>query len=753
MTLKQLRISVFALAFLFSYVGQTFGNNNRSVYARAKENSLISDVNKASNDSVKVIALQKLAYFYYDVLNNSGLSDSVCDKAISMAEKYGSKTLRVLALTSYVSCIDPDQYYEKTLKYVKKAVDIAVELKRPDLIFSSKAALASVFLSLNNANYLEALKISQALLVLAIQNRQDKWLVDGYLNLGQSYEGLKLKVEALKCFLNALDLAEKLNDKELLSKCYARLSSFYVFNTLFDKAIKYKKLQFDLLKTSRPIDSLTYMWMVYDTMALSFNKSKMSSVHYSDIRKLLDFSIRTGNNRMKSYILAFYRTYLIESGQIALLKHLYTSEYPQEFNDIAKKDPGLYFRMKAFFTEDAGMIDTAVKYFRDAEQIINRSNNFFLQSNFQYRLGQFYQRHHNIKKAIEAYTKAYTLASRASMKSSIPFMLAPIKPLEKLLLESGDCQRAYYYAEIFNSLIETRFDIEKKERVIQLDLNNTQQKRDLENLKEKQRIEQLARKRRYERNYLAGVIAIICFVSVIIYLSYRNQKRSNKLLDIEKKKSDDLLLNILPSETAEELKKTGAAKAKKFEQVTVMFTDFKDFTKICEHMEAEDLVRKIHYYFSEFDLIISKFNLEKIKIIGDSYMCAGGIPIPNQTNPADVVSAALEIQQFMIQDKEKCIENKEPFFELRVGIHTGPVVAGIVGLRKFAYDIWGDTVNTASRMESSGEINKVNISGTTYDLVKNSFSCFYRGRISVKNKGEIEMYFVTSQKTQLSNAE
>lgn len=213
-------------------------------------------------------------------------------------------------------------------------------------------------------------------------------------------------------------------------------------------------------------------------------------------------------------------------------------------------------------------------------------------------------------------------------------------------------------------------------------------------------------------------------------------------LKIEKEKSDELLLNILPYDIAMELKEKGSADAKKFENVTVLFTDFEGFSQIAEEMNAVDLVSEIDYCFKEFDRIIQKHNIEKIKTIGDAYMAVGGLPVTNKTHPIDVVNAALEIKEFMKSHKIRKMNANQPVFEIRIGIHSGNVVAGIVGFKKFAYDIWGDTVNVASRMESSGEIGKVNISGTTYELVKSRFDCRHRGKIQAKNKGEIDMYFV-----------
>jgi adenylate cyclase len=207
-------------------------------------------------------------------------------------------------------------------------------------------------------------------------------------------------------------------------------------------------------------------------------------------------------------------------------------------------------------------------------------------------------------------------------------------------------------------------------------------------------------------------------------------------------RSESLLLNILPKEIAEELKSKGKAEAKHFDEVTVMFTDFKNFTQIAEKLTPVELVNEIDTIFKAFDNIIGEHNIEKIKTIGDSYMCVGGLPVPNSTHASDVVTAALKILQYIDQQIQKRkSEGKDPF-EIRIGIHTGPVVAGIVGKTKFAYDIWGDTVNLASRMESSGEPGKLNISGTTYEKVKNRFHCTHRGKIKAKNKGEVDMYFV-----------
>jgi class 3 adenylate cyclase len=247
--------------------------------------------------------------------------------------------------------------------------------------------------------------------------------------------------------------------------------------------------------------------------------------------------------------------------------------------------------------------------------------------------------------------------------------------------------------------------------------------------------------------YAAGSTGFLLLLMAIgIFSRYKYVRRTNRIIAEERDRSEKLLLNILPAETAQELKEKGVATPKDYEMVSVLFTDFKGFTIIAEKLTAKELIEELNHCFFEFDKIIDKHNLEKIKTIGDAYMCAGGIPVANKTNPVDIVKAGLEIREFMDNLKIQREKEGKDYWELRIGIHTGEVVAGVVGKNKFAYDIWGDAVNTASRMESSGIPGQVNISGTTYEFVKDHFQCTYRGKVQAKNKGEIDMYIVENIK-------
>ncbi len=264
----------------------------------------------------------------------------------------------------------------------------------------------------------------------------------------------------------------------------------------------------------------------------------------------------------------------------------------------------------------------------------------------------------------------------------------------------------------------------------------TQAKKDVELSEAK------AKNRRY---FNIGLILIISVVVGFLIFFVRSDKKNN-----------ELLLNILPRKIAKELKSKTRFKALKkdknptiideYKTATVLFTDFVGFTMIAEHLSPEELVEELNQCFAKFDEISKRNRLEKIKTIGDAYMAAGGIPDENQTNPEDAVNAAIEMIEFIEDFNEKRRAENMPEWKVRVGINTGHIVAGIIGKHKYSYDVWGDAVNLASRMESSGEPGKINISENTYELVKDKFECSFRGEVNAKNKGKVKMYFVEKRK-------
>jgi adenylate cyclase len=265
--------------------------------------------------------------------------------------------------------------------------------------------------------------------------------------------------------------------------------------------------------------------------------------------------------------------------------------------------------------------------------------------------------------------------------------------------------------------------------------------------------ELVAKQSENARNLMALATGFGLVLAGLFYTRYRSKRRTadelaekNNLITAEQQKSDGLLLNILPPAIAQELKTRNKVAARKYEQATVMFIDFTGFTHVAERLSPEQLVEELDYCFSNFDRIISKYRIEKIKTVGDAYICASGLSDMN-ASPSDMIKAGLEIQDFLLHLKAERQTHALPYFEARCGIHTGPVVAGVVGAKKFAYDIWGDTVNTAARMEESCDPGRVNVSGDSYSFARYEFEWLNRGKIAAKNKGMMDMYYVTSVKT------
>lgn len=311
-------------------------------------------------------------------------------------------------------------------------------------------------------------------------------------------------------------------------------------------------------------------------------------------------------------------------------------------------------------------------------------------------------------------------------------------------------------AEAAKKETEAELDLLSKEKLKQeilLERNQTQ----LTEAKleaEKQKNEVQARNKFLQ---LSGLVALFfLLLSILMFGRFQAKKRSektlagkNKTIEEERLRNEELLLNILPKSIVEELKTHGKAKARRFDQVTVLFSDFVNFTRIAEQLTPEELVEELDKCFKAFDHIIKQYpDIEKIKTIGDAYMCASGLS-ERKGLPNNLIQAALDMQSYLSEYKELRIKQGKPFFEARIGLHTGPVVAGVVGDIKFAYDIWGDTVNLASRIESNSEAGQVNVSQDTYNLIRYRYDCDYRGKMPAKNKGEVDMYFVNKKSSEV----
>ena len=344
-------------------------------------------------------------------------------------------------------------------------------------------------------------------------------------------------------------------------------------------------------------------------------------------------------------------------------------------------------------------------------------------------------------KAIESYLKALDLGLKIGVNDELQRTYEGLTNAYKL---EGDYVSVTRYQDSLLKTNQTIYDLEKDKNISNLqlsfDIEKKQTEIDLLNADNEIKSQQIARANIF-RNFLLATAAFLLIVVGGVWYQYRYARKTNNIITEERNKSDHLLLNILPQETAEELKQKGSVQAQKYQSATVLFTDFVNFTGAAGKVSPEALVESIDYYFRNFDEIIGRHNLEKIKTIGDAYMCVGGLPKENNSNAMDAMKAAQEIIEFVENTKQDPPAGVTAF-NIRIGINSGPLVAGVVGTRKFQYDIWGDTVNVASRMESNCEPNHINVSENIFEVLKDDLAFEYRGKIKVKNKGKMKMYYL-----------
>ncbi len=420
--------------------------------------------------------------------------------------------------------------------------------------------------------------------------------------------------------------------------------------------------------------------------------------------------------------------------------------------------------------------DNALINFKKSLEIFVKLKNDGETASVHNRIGQVYFEQKNYQQALNSFQAALKIAQKMGDQSDIKTLQSNIAICKSRLgsttaspSASQEIQALGFEEQfeiIKDSLSEARRLIQEQEGILEAryaeligkDTTIAKSMKRIDFLQEYNEI--LAReKKQQEREFIlyliiaVGAAGTILIIALLILRNNRIKQKSNKdlaeknveILE-EKQKSDDLLLNILPEVVATELKATGKVQPKKYQHATMLFTDFKGFTRLATSMSPEDLISELNRCFEAFDDICARYNLEKIKTIGDAYMAVAGVPKTNPKHAVDTVRAGLEMQAFMQQWKKEKVVQGKPYWELRIGIHSGSVIAGVIGKHKFVYDIWGDAVNIASRMESSGEAWEVNISEQTYDLIKDQFECVARGKVPIKHKGPVDMYFVKGKK-------
>ncbi len=625
-----------------------------------------------------------------------------------------------------IGLMNAHQYYntEEGLQYETQAIKLSEKLNRQADIQQIKWTVGRLYWRLGKFD--QALDYHREALALAEKLGDRRSIHKTLRSIGQDYADQGRFPEALDYFTKSLEVAKEDGDKDAIAGIYQLFAWVYENQGNLTESSRYNYLSLKIYEelgnkqgVALTMSNIAYGYEMLgkDSLALSFRYKTIPILkEISDKPNLSITYTEIGNSFLKKgkYEEAFENYFL--SLQIS-----------NEIND--KYSIGISYMSlgKAYMTQSKN--SEAIDHFLKAIENLNAVSAKQKLAEIYIKISTCYTRLNQYSESKNYLAKALAISNEIESELLITDYYGGAERLDSAM---GNWKDAYSKYKLYIHKREKLYSDEKINMLGQMTMQY-----EFEKIEAAARAEQEKKdiRQRAIQYSIAGALAgVLIFLAVV----YRQRKKIAK----EKKRSDELLLNILPQEVAEELKSKGSADARQFAEVSVMFTDFKDFTQISEKLSPAELVFEIHSCFKIFDDIITNHNIEKIKTIGDSYMCAGGLPVSNTTHAIDVVGAALDIQQYMKTHLEKRIkEGKEPF-EIRIGVHTGPVVAGIVGVKKFAYDIWGDTVNIASRMESSGETGKVNISGRTYELVKDNFRCTYRGKIEAKHKGEIDMYFV-----------
>ena len=558
-------------------------------------------------------------------------------------------------------------------------------------------------------------------------------------NLGMAYYYQGDYMQVLDHWTKSLDIFESIEDSQGIANLANNLGAVYYSQGSNSKAIDYYLRSLSIAEkiqdTLRIASALLNIGGVYGDTSKDYDKALAS---FSQIPPYLpalkDPQITT------SYLMGVGEIYLLQGKYDDALK-FYRDALPLTINTAYESNNLTKLGIVEF---KKGDIAEAIGYLDQAYQTAKENSQQLQMVQALTELGKVYQ-DTNFSKALQSFKEAESLANEMDLK----FELKDIyEGLSKAYANQRDYDNAYKYQTRLITTKDSIFNVETDDKIrgLQFDFDLEKKEDEIGLLEQEAQIAELQAKRQKYVIYGSILSLILVFVIAIgSYKRYRYVKKTNKIIEEEKNRSENLLLNILPDETALELKQFGKVKAKKFESVTVMFTDFKGFTSYSQNLSPELLVKTVDYYFSKFDDIMEKYDLEKIKTIVDAYMCAGGLPFPTKDHPFKMVQAAFEIARVMEETKLNPPKDIVPF-EVRIGINTGAIVAGVVGTRKFAYDIWGDTVNVAARMESLSEPGKVNVSQSTYLLIRDSYACEHRGQIHVKNKGMMDMYFVNGPK-------
>lgn len=551
--------------------------------------------------------------------------------------------------------------------------------------------------------------------------------------------------KAFDYFNKCLKIQEQIGDQIEIAKTLNNIGIIYENQAAYSRALKYYVRG---LEISTQLGDETNMARLINNIGVLYNRQGDFQKSLEYYFQSLEIHEKMGNDKQIASTMSNIGSSYFVQGNIpkALEFKLKALQLAEEWGDD-QNIAGLVLNIGHAY-EKQGDYPKALDHYNRSLSLYQKVGDRSGTSLAFYTFGNFHRNQGDYLKALKYCQKGLKLAEEIEV---LRLQGNNCKCLYETYKNMGKGNEALVYLERIGTIEDSLNVQETAKKLQQMEFAKQVTKDSLATV-EKERVVEVAhleevRQKNQTRNILFGVSGLILLGTGGIYSRLRYVRKSKAIIEKEKDRSENLLLNILPAEIAEELKIKGKADARDFDMVSILFTDFKGFTEQSAKLSAADLVNEINTCFEAFDTIMGKYGVEKIKTIGDAYMAAGGLPVPTDDSVKNTVLAAFEMQEFIRKRKLEMDAKGLPSFQMRVGINTGPVVAGIVGVKKFQYDIWGDTVNTASRIESNGEVDKVNISQSTYELLKKDTDLVFesRGEIAAKGKGKIGMYFVSKK--------
>lgn len=545
--------------------------------------------------------------------------------------------------------------------------------------------------------YIEALDFYKQSLQVFLDIKDNSGIANLYSNIGVVYYDRGDDTKALENYLQSLRYSELAGDKFRILIALNNVGGVYfIKSATYDKALEF---YLKALQLCEELDKQTELG------AISVN---IGSIYYE----------RNENAKALEYFNKALKAYGDTEGSL------------NAYNALGK----VYNK--------TGQFELALQNHNAAVTLAEKFNSKMGQVQSRMGLGNVYVKKGDYVTALNQFAKAESTALEIEANHELKDLY---QEMAIAFSRTGNYKKAFEYQSLYSAITAEIYNKEtdKKIGTLQFDFDLQKKQGEINLLtKDKALTDQKLKRQQLMKTAATVGLVLVMLIALLIYRNYRIKVKTHRIVDKQKGEIEGLLLNILPEEVAKELQTTGKSEPKYFESVSVMFTDFKGFTTIADKMQPQELVEELSTCFVAFDEVMEKYNLEKIKTIGDAYMCAGGIPTPDENHVENMIKAGIELRNYALRHNQKRMDAGLVPWELRIGIHVGPIVAGVVGKRKYAYDIWGSTVNIASRMESNGQPGKINVSSSIYELVKDKFECVYRGKINAKNIGDIDMYFL-----------